>query len=1073
MPVFNLRLYAANPTGILSQNIGGFSTWTGPGQATGTAVVTDNVIGPNGATLEDEYTGETAVANVTVGGFSATNANVESEESWLIRDTVTGEEIRVVQFNVNEGGARFTLTSSPLVQGRVYETVAFDSSVTEGEGVSFNYADFNDGIVQGTSGDDVIDRAYTGDPNGDRVDANDQYTSQTTQGTFNWSVYGDNAAITSTSSPTQSEGGVDVTVTSNVPTGSTFIANYEDNNAGTDESVHVPAGSGFSATSNARIFAGGIQTDTVINVDFNPTSGAGTSTEVHNVQFVISDIDGVINSANNFTDVVTIRAYDVDGNQIEVQIRVLGNDSLSGNTVTALVDSDEPSQADGAILVTIPGPVDRFEIIYDNVPANGNPLTQQAIFLSDIRYDAISTQGNADSIEAGAGNDSVFAGSDNDTVDGGSGNDTIDGGSGNDSLFGGTGNDRILGGTGNDTLDGGSGNDTLLGGAGADLLDGGQNNDSLDGGAGNDTLLGGDGADTLLGGADNDSLDGGAGNDSLNGGTGNDVLIGGTGNDTLLGGDGNDTLDGGENNDSLDGGAGFDILSGGSGRDTLVSGTGGGVLDGGSGADILVGGSGNETLLGGSGNDTITGGAGNDFIDGGSNNDELSGGDDNDTLLGDIGNDTLNGDAGDDSLDGGAGADSLSGGTGNDTLSGGDDDDTLSGGDGSDTLFGDAGDDSLDGGSGADSLSGGIGNDTLSGGDDNDTLSGGVGSDTLFGDAGDDSLDGGSGADSLSGGIGNDTLSGGDDNDTLFGDAGDDSLDGGSGADSLSGGTGNDTLVVGGGDTAEGGDGDDYFVIDGTQTNGGAITIVGGEGNESTDAAGNVVGDTLDFNGQLVRGSIVYTNTDDDAGGFSGTATLIDGTIVTFSEIETIICFAEGTQIDTPFGPRSVEDLIEGDLVRTRDDGMQTLEWIGRKRGMTTADTAPVCFARGTIGNDRPLRVSPQHRMMVRGWRAQLMFGQEEVLVPAKALIDGQGIVQEAPGFMTYIHLMTPRHQLIFAEGAETETFLPAAYGLDGIDEADRARLFVTRPDLRADLNAYGQAARYMPKARQAMLLTA
>jgi len=307
---------------------------------------------------------------------------------------------------------------------------------------------------------------------------------------------------------------------------------------------------------------------------------------------------------------------------------------------------------------------------------------------------------------------------------------------------------------------------------------------------------------------------------------------------------------------------------------------------------------------------------------------------------------------------------------------------------------------------------------------------------------------------------------GGTGNDTLSGDAGNDVLDGGADADVLSGGTGNDTLTIGGGDSATGDDGDDVFIIDDNQTNGSAITIVGGEGDET-------VGDTLDFNGQLVQGSIVYSNEDDNAGGFSGTATLIDGTIVTFSEIETIICFAEGTHIDTPYGPRAVESLSEGDLVRTRDDGMQALEWIGRKRGMTTTDTAPVCFAPGTIGNDRPLRVSPQHRMMVRGWRAQLMFGQEEVLVPAKALVDGQGIIQEAPGHVVYVHLMTPRHQLIFAEGAETETFLPAAYGLDGIDPADRARLFANRPALRAVPPASGPASPPLPKTPLSLLLAA
>ncbi|MEO0860144.1 MAG: hypothetical protein AAFY65_06005, partial [Pseudomonadota bacterium] len=449
MPIFNLRLYDANPSSILSRTDGGFATWTGPSQASGTAVVTDNVLDNNGsATLADEYTGETAVADVTVGSFSATNANVESEESWLIRDTVTGEEIRVVQFNVNEGGARFTLSSKPLVAGRTYETVDFDSSVSVPEGVTFDYADFNDGIVSGTGGNDVIDVDYDGDPNGDVVDGNDQFTSATTESLFEWSQLGDNANVAGGVS--QTVNGVDVSVSSSLSSGGTFIGNFEDNNGNTTETL--PSGQGFDVNSTGRLFATGSQTDSTVTIDFDAVSGAGTSDQVNNVEFLITDIDGVINGGNNFQDIVRVTAFDVDGNPVPVDLTVLGNDVLNaaGDQVTGTIDSDEPNQTDGAIRVSIPGPVSQVVVTYDN---GGD--TQQAIFFSDIRFDSVSSQGNADSIEAGGGNDIVDAGADNDTVSGGTGNDTIDGGSGDDILSGDSGNDQIDGGSGNDTLDGG------------------------------------------------------------------------------------------------------------------------------------------------------------------------------------------------------------------------------------------------------------------------------------------------------------------------------------------------------------------------------------------------------------------------------------------------------------------------------------------------------------------------------------------------------------------------------------------------------------------------------------------
>ncbi|MEM8850466.1 MAG: Hint domain-containing protein [Pseudomonadota bacterium] len=886
MPVYNVSLYSVSPVGRLSTGTGGTAVWTGPGQATGTAIITDNGPGTAQDVLADEYTGETAVADVTVGGFVRTNANVESEQSWLIRDTITGEEIRVVQFNVNEGEASFTLSSAPLVEGRTYETLDFEFAVDPANGVAFTYADFNDGTVLGTAGNDVIDRDYTGDPNGDRVDANDLMTSQTSQERFEWQIYGDNADLSA--GATQTLGGVDVTITSSLPAGSTFIGNF-DSGIGAGDNVFSPPGSGFSTTSTGRFFADGNATNTELIIDFDAVAGAGQSTEVHNVQFLITDIDGT-NTVANFQDIITVQAFDADGNEVSVDITGFGNDAISGNTVTGSLDLDSPNQPDGAVLITVAGPVERIVVDYDN---GGD--TQQAILFSDIVFDTVTQQGNADSIDAGDGDDSVFAGSDDDTVDGGTGNDTLAGGAGDDILNGEDGDDSLLG---------GAGADTLTGGDGADVLEGGVGSDSLDGGTGDDDLVGEGGADTLVGGAGSDTLDGGAGSDSLDGGDNDDSLIGGGGSDTLIGGGGSDTLEGGAAADVLDGGAGDDTLDGGGGGDDLQGGLGQDVLDGGGGADELFG------------------------------------------------------------------------------------------------------------------------------GEDDDVLTGGGGQDTLQGDAGDDVLDGGDSADVLDGGLGS------------------------------------DTLITGRSDTATGGDGDDLFLIDPTATGSGTIFVTGGEGDET-------LGDTLDFGGQLVAGSITFTNTDDDAGGFSGTALLQDGTLVNFAEIETIICFADGTRIATPQGARLVEDLREGDLVLTRDDGPQPLRWIGGRPIRPKDNQAPIRFEPGTVGNDRVLRVSPQHRMIVRGWRAQILFGEEEVLVPAVALIDGQGVRQERPTPLIYRHLLCDRHQIVFAEGAEAETFLPAAFGLKGVCDMDRARLFRHRPDLRADLSAYGPAARPVPPGRLARLLAA
>ena len=315
---------------------------------------------------------------------------------------------------------------------------------------------------------------------------------------------------------------------------------------------------------------------------------------------------------------------------------------------------------------------------------------------------------------------------------------------------------------------------------------------------------------------------------------------------------------------------------------------------------------------------------------------------------------------------------------------------------------------------------------------------------------------------------GDDILIGGAGDDRLFGGEGNDTLTGGTGSDFLDGGAGDDTLNVGAGDTALGGEGNDTFIIDPTALDGsGPIIIVGGEDGE--DGAG----DTLDFNGQLETGSVVITNDDDAAGGLSGTARLLDGTEVTFSNIETVICFAAGTLIRTPGGERPIETLRPGDLVVTADRGLQPVRWVGRNRVPARGRLAPIRIAEGVLGNDRPLVVSPQHRLLSAGPSHRLHFGASEVLVAAKHLIDGHGVAWLAQDSIDYLHVMFDRHEIIFANGAAAESFHPGDVGLGAIADPVREELFEVFPDLRSLPDAYGPTSRQCLRGWEAQLLSA
>ncbi len=90
------------------------------------------------------------------------------------------------------------------------------------------------------------------------------------------------------------------------------------------------------------------------------------------------------------------------------------------------------------------------------------------------------------------------------------------------------------------------------------------------------------------------------------------------------------------------------------------------------------------------------------------------------------------------------------------------------------------------------------------------------------------------------------------------------------------------------------------------------------------------------------------------------------------------------------------------------------------------------------------------------------MFDSSEVMVPAKHLVNGSTVTQEAREFVTYYHLLFDSHEVIFANGAATESFHPPGHqGLGAVSDMARHELFTLfPPELRADPRIYGDTAR-------------
>lgn len=182
-----------------------------------------------------------------------------------------------------------------------------------------------------------------------------------------------------------------------------------------------------------------------------------------------------------------------------------------------------------------------------------------------------------------------------------------------------------------------------------------------------------------------------------------------------------------------------------------------------------------------------------------------------------------------------------------------------------------------------------------------------------------------------------------------------------------------------------------------------------------------------------------------------------------------VVCFAQGTMIETKGLSCTVDTLNVGDMVMTRDAGLCPIAWIGKTTVAATGDLAPIVITKGTLGNDRDLIVSPQHAILLDDWRAELLFGQDEVLVRAVDLLNHDGVYRKTGGVVTYYHILFDAHQLVRSEGLWSESLYPGDMTLQTVNEAAREEIITLFPDLET----YGPKAAPCIRAFEATLLAA
>jgi len=84
---------------------------------------------------------------------------------------------------------------------------------------------------------------------------------------------------------------------------------------------------------------------------------------------------------------------------------------------------------------------------------------------------------------------------------------------------------------------------------------------------------------------------------------------------------------------------------------------------------------------------------------------------------------------------------------------------------------------------------------------------------------------------------------------------------------------------------------------------------------------------------------------------------------------------------------------------------------------------------------------------------------------------DHSVLVDRAVREVTYIHLMLPSHEIVFANSVETESFHPTAAALDTLGDESLGRLFGRMPDLKGDVRRFGDYARRVLSPSEAAIL--
>lgn len=373
---------------------------------------------------------------------------------------------------VNPNGTiSFTPTPGFVGPATITYTITDPTGLTDTSTVTVNVTPVTtapDGIVRGTAGDNLIDRAYIDPFDTDRVDARD--------------------ALLPGDAPN------DDRILAGAGNDTVLAGRGDDSVEGGDGNDLVRGGQGddtlFGQAGNDTI-RGDSGNDSIIGGDGRDSVRGGTGDDVIDTSGSgvplpdrgypglypadtnpTNDLDTVFGGQGN--DTITT------GDDADLIYGGFGNDSINGGFDDDTISGNQGNDT----IIGGEGSDDIYagqgnDLVYGGL----GPTFPDSINIPDTAGDLVPDNGR-DDIFGGMGNDTIFGLDDDDTIDGGQGNDLIDGGVDDDLIRGNVGNDTITGGQGIDTMSGGNDRDTFVVGTGVnaigDVINGNEGGDDFD-----------------------------------------------------------------------------------------------------------------------------------------------------------------------------------------------------------------------------------------------------------------------------------------------------------------------------------------------------------------------------------------------------------------------------------------------------------------------------------------------------------------------------------------------------------------------------------------------------------------